>query len=243
MTPTKRTEEQMTVFSDHRIELSQLTFQYREAGDPDAPPLILLHGLMYDARDWDEIASFLAEQYHVFALTQRGHGESAWPGVYSFELGCGDLEAFADALALDRFTLIGHSMGARVGCVFAEKWPERIERMVWEDTAPIDVQFPEGSDEVPGAAPFDFAAATSLVHQIHNPDPSWWNDLPKITAPTLIIGGGSTSYTPQKGLAEAARLLPDSRLETIEGAGHLVHRTCPEEYKELLRKFLAENSK
>lgn len=79
MTPTKRTEEQMTVFSDHRIELSQLTFQYREAGDPDAPPLILLHGLMYDARDWDEIASFLAEQYHVFALTQRGHGEAPGP--------------------------------------------------------------------------------------------------------------------------------------------------------------------
>lgn len=41
----------MTVFSDHSIELSQLTFPYREAGNPDAPPLILLHGLMYDARD------------------------------------------------------------------------------------------------------------------------------------------------------------------------------------------------
>ncbi|MGW2518930.1 alpha/beta fold hydrolase [Streptomyces sp. NPDC001617] len=96
------------------------------------------------------MASFLAEHYHVFALTQRGHGESAWPGDYSFELGCGDLEAFSDALALGRFTLIGHSMGARVGCVFAEKWPERIERMVWEDTAPIDGQFPEGSDAVRG---------------------------------------------------------------------------------------------
>ncbi|WP_329374724.1 alpha/beta fold hydrolase [Streptomyces sp. NBC_01483] len=233
----------MTVFSDHSIELSQLTFHYREAGNPDAPPLILLHGLMYDARDWDEIASFLAERYHVFALTQRGHGESAWPDVYSFELGCGDLKAFTDALALDRFTLIGHSMGARIGCIFAEKWPERIERMAWEDTAPIDVQFPEGSDEVPGATPFDFSAAASLVHQIHNPDPFWWNDLPKITAPTLIIGGGSTSYTPQEWLAEAARLLPQGRLETIEGVGHMVHRTCPEEYKELLRKFLAENSK
>ncbi|MGW2051842.1 alpha/beta fold hydrolase [Streptomyces sp. NPDC001858] len=233
----------MTVFIDHRIELSQLTFHYREAGDPDAPPAVLLHGLMYDARDWDEIAGFLAEHYHVLSLTQRGHGESAWPGAYSFELGCGDLEAFTDTLSLGRFTLIGHSMGARVGCVFAEQFPERIERMVWEDTAPIDVDFPEGSEEVPGAARFDFFAATSLVHQIHNPDPSWWNGLPEITAPTLIIGGGSTSYTPQEGLAEAARLLPGGRLETIEGAGHLVHRIRPEEYKELLRKFLMENGR
>jgi esterase len=157
----------MTVCGDRSIELSQLPFHYREA-----------------------------EQYHVLALTQRGHGESVWPGTYSFELGCGDIEAFADALSLDRFTLIGHSMGARVGCVFAEKWPERIEWMVWEDTAPIDVDFPEGSGEVPGGVAIDHSAAASLVHQIHNPDPSWWNDLPKITAPTLIIGGGATSYPP-----------------------------------------------
>ena len=129
-------------------------------------------------------------------------------------------------------------MGARVACLFAEKWPERIERMVREDTAPIDVDFPEGSGDVPGAASFDVAAATSLVHQIHHPDPSWWDDLPRITAPTLIIGGGSTSYTPQEGLAEAARLLPDGRLVTIEGAGHLVHRSRPREYTRVLRQFL-----
>lgn len=127
------------------------------------------------------------------ALLRPGsHTTRPWrkcvPGTYSFELGCGDPEALTDALSLDRFTLIGHSMGARVGCIFAEKFPERIERMVWEDAAPIDVDFPEGSDEVPGGVPIDFSAATSLVHQIHNPDPSWWNDLPKITAPTLIIG-------------------------------------------------------
>lgn len=97
----------MAVFSDRSIELSQLTFHYREAGDPDAPPVVLLHGLMYDARDWDEIASFLAEHYHVLALTQRGHGESAWPGTYSFELGCGDLEAFTDALSPMRFHWTG----------------------------------------------------------------------------------------------------------------------------------------
>ncbi|HET6731628.1 alpha/beta fold hydrolase [Mycobacterium sp.] len=231
----------MSAFTDETIELSQLTFHYREAGNPGAPPLILLHGLMYDARDWDEIALFLADHYHVFALTQRGHGDSARSDVYSFELMCDDLEAFADALALDRFTLIGHSMGARIGCIFAEKFPERIERLVFEDTAPIDVDFPASAEEVPGGAPFDYSALTSLVDQIHNPDPSWWNDLPKITAPTLIIGGGSISYTPQEGLAEAARRIPDGQLATIEGAGHMVHRTCPQEYKHLLGRFLLGN--
>src|ERR1700693_3604121 len=98
----------MTVFSDHTIELSDLTFHYREAGNPGAPPLILLHQLLADSHDWDEIALTLAEHYHIFALDQRGHGESARPGRYSFELMRDDLKAFADALLLDRFTLIGH---------------------------------------------------------------------------------------------------------------------------------------
>ncbi|BBC35045.1 hypothetical protein SGFS_063390 [Streptomyces graminofaciens] len=46
--------------------------------------------------------------------------------------------------------------------------------------------------------PFDFAAATSLVHRIHHPDPTWWNDLPKITAPTLVIDDASAGYTPRR---------------------------------------------
>ncbi|MFI1705158.1 hypothetical protein [Streptomyces griseoruber] len=51
----------MTVFSGHAVELSQLPFRCREAGDPDVSPVVLLHGLMYDARDWDGIAGFLGE--------------------------------------------------------------------------------------------------------------------------------------------------------------------------------------
>lgn len=233
----------MTVLNDQTIKLSHLTFHYREAGGPDAPPLILLHALGSDAQNWDEIALTLAECYHVFALEQRGHGESARPGIYSFELMRDDLKAFADGLSLSRFTLIGHSMGGTVASLFSEKWPERIERLVLEDTAPpypgsMGSNKPEPPAEAPEAVPFDWRMLTSIVHQLYSPDPSWWNDLPKITAPTLIIGGGSTSHVPQEKLAEAACLIPDCRLVTIDGAGHSVHLTCPEKYKDLLREFL-----
>lgn len=232
----------MTTLIDRTIQLSDLTFHYREAGHPDAPPLILLHGLTFDARDWDEIALFLAQRYHVFTLDQRGHGQSARPGTYSFELLCDDLNAFVDALALNRLTLIAHSMGGGVACLFATQWPERLEQMVLEDSAPIApgeaINFPEPPKEAPGDVPFDWNMFVSLMNQIRTPDPSWWKDLPKITVPTLIIGGGSTSETPQERLAQAARLMPEGRLVTIEGAGHLVHRNRPQEYKELLRQFL-----
>lgn len=233
----------MAELIDRTIELSGLTFHYRTAGEAGAPPLILIHALGNDARDWDEIALMLAERYRVFALDQRGHGESARPGVYSFELMCDDVKAFADALDMQRFTLIGHSMGGSIAFLFAERWPERLERLVIEDTPPpyvgmMDPNTPEPPAEAPEAVPFDWKMLTAIVHQLLHPDPSWWNDLPTITTPTLIIGGGSTSHVPQEKLTEVAQLIPDCRLATIEGAGHGVHQNRPEEYKKLLQEFL-----
>jgi pimeloyl-ACP methyl ester carboxylesterase len=233
----------MTKLIDQTIELSQLTFHYRAAGDPGAPPLILLHALGQDAQSWNGVALTLAERYQVFALDQRGHGTSARPGAYSFELMRDDLKVFADALALSRFTLIGHSMGGTVAFLFAEQWPERIERLVIEDTPPpyagvTNPDDPEPPAEAPGEVPFDWRLVASIVRQLRHPDPSWWQNLPTITAPTLIIGGGPTSHISQEKLAEVAQLIPDGRLAIIDGAGHAVHKNRPEEYQAVLREFL-----
>src|SRR5690242_16166130 len=189
----------MPELTDHTISLANLTFHYREAGDAAAPPLILLHALGPDAHDWDEVALALAERYHVFALDQRGHGESARPGTYSFEAMRDDLKAFVDALSLNRFTLIGHSMGGTVSFLFAEQWPDRIEKLVIEDTPPPHgkLGLEEPPDDPGEPVPFDWQLVKAIMRQLNNPDPSWWNDLPRITAPTLIIGGGSTSHVPQ----------------------------------------------
>lgn len=164
----------MTVLTDQSIELSQLTFHYREAGNPSAPPLILLHALGANAHDWNKIAPGLAERSHVFALDQRGHSESARPGIYSLELMRDDLKAFADGLALSRFTLTGHSMGGTVASLFSEQWPERIERLVLEDTVPpypgsLGPSEPELPVEAPEAVPFDWRMLTSIVHQLYAP--------------------------------------------------------------------------
>lgn len=232
----------MTVIIDHTISLADLNFHYREAGEAGVPPLILLHALGPDAQDWDEIVLTLAEHYHVFALDQRGHGQSARPGIYSFELMRDDLKSFADALSLQRFTLIGHSMGGTVAFLFSESWPERIERLVIEDTPPPYVDDALFDDDLPDEpeepVPFDWQLVKPIMRQLRSPDPAWWLDLPRITAPTLIIGGGETSHIPQEKLTEVAQLIPDCQLVTIYGAGHAVHENQPEEYKNVLREFL-----
>jgi esterase len=159
-----------------------------------------------------------------------------------------DVAAFADALLLNRFTLIGHSMGGTVAFLFTERRPHWIEQLVSIDTAPPfvgdasldafdddDADEEEESDDSPT---FDPQVWKAIFRQLRQPDPLWWSELPRISAPTLIIGGGSTSHVPQEKLAEAAELIPDCQLETIEGAGHMVYATRPEECEALLRRFL-----
>jgi pimeloyl-ACP methyl ester carboxylesterase len=60
----------------------------------------------------------------------------------------------------------------------------------------------------------------------------------RFAAPTLILGGGATSFVPQSDLALAAQLIPACRLVTIEGAGHQVHATRTAEFVEQVRDFL-----
>jgi len=78
----------------------------------------------------------------------------------------------------------------------------------------------------------------AILAQLNDPDPAWWAELPAITAPTLVIGGGATSPVPQQLLAKLARLVSDAALVTIEGAGHAVHRARPAEFLATARSFL-----
>jgi pimeloyl-ACP methyl ester carboxylesterase len=242
-------EDVMPSVSDHTIALGSVNIHYRQAGEDGLPPLIVLHGLGGKAEEWDHVSLALADRYHVLVLAQRGHGTSSWPGEYSFELMRDDLEAFADALSFPHFSLIGHSMGATVAYLFAEKWPERIQRLVCVDTAPpsldraasIDSWAGDDEDEEEQSAeplPFDEPVWTAIIAQLRRPDPAWWSELPQISAPTLIIGGGPTSHVPKEQLAEAAALIPDCRLMTIPDAGHVIHFTRPAEFIALLRDFL-----
>jgi esterase len=221
-----------------QIEWNGLTFQYRESGNPSAPPLIALHALGKNAESWDQVAASLGEKYRVLALDQRGHGGSARTSTYSFELMCDDLLHFANALNLEQFILMGHSMGGTVSYLFAETFPSRIERLIVEDTPP---PFPEKLIEIPSEPsdplPFDWLVVPSILHQLNEPDPNWWARLPEISVPTLIIGGES-SHIPQNKLLEVSKLIPTCDLITIENAGHHVHESNLPAFLAAVQNFL-----
>ncbi|MCM3322645.1 MULTISPECIES: alpha/beta fold hydrolase [Cytobacillus] len=222
----------------NQIELNGLTFQYRESGEPSAPPLVALHALGKSAESWDQVAAVLGEKYRVLALDQRGHGGSARTSTYSFELMSDDLLHFANAMNLERFTLIGHSMGGTVSYLFSETFPSRIERLIIEDTPP---PFPDKPIEVPSKPsdplPFDWLVVSSILQQLNEPNPEWWARLTDIIMPTLIIGGES-SHIPQNKLQEVSERIPNCELVTIEDAGHFVHDANLPAFLAAVKSFL-----
>ena len=216
---------------------------YRAWGAETGRPVVLLHALGEDGEDWrGPLISQLAADHPIYALDLRGHGASDWPGDYALARFREDLLAFLDALALDRAILVGHSFGSFVACLFAQDHGSRVDRLVLEETG-----VPRGTgasrplpERPPGEPRFDWEVVVQWWAQREAPDPAWWDRLTEITAPTLIVGGGPTSHLPQGDLAAMAERLPDARLVTIDGAGHLVHEERPKEFTSAVVSFLAE---
>jgi pimeloyl-ACP methyl ester carboxylesterase len=176
------------------IELDGMRFDYRETGPSDGPPVVLLHALGRDGGDWDPVAAALAAEGHrVLAPDLRGHGGSARPGEYSYELFRDDVGRLMDALGLDRVAVIGHSMGGCVGYLVAEQWPDRVRRLVAVDTPPpFNATVGEPPAEPPRPVPYDWPLARAIVRQLNRQDPAWGGRLGEISVPTLILAGGPT---------------------------------------------------
>jgi pimeloyl-ACP methyl ester carboxylesterase len=107
-------------------------------GSPGSRVLMLVHGLTQQAHVFDTLAISLAETYHVYALDVRGRGETEWgpPDGYHFSNYVADLEAVREALGLERFSLIGTSMGGFISMYYAAMFPDRVQRVVLNDAGP-----------------------------------------------------------------------------------------------------------
>jgi pimeloyl-ACP methyl ester carboxylesterase len=150
-----------------------LRLHYVEWGQADRPPVVLLHGLRAYGHWFDEFADVAEGSYRLIALDQRGRGSSDWAkdGVYNTDAYVADLTGLVDQLRLDRFTLIGHSMGGTNAINFAARYPERVAALVIVDSAPeLD---PRGLHRIRselGATPKTFASwdeARAFIRRLH----------------------------------------------------------------------------
>jgi pimeloyl-ACP methyl ester carboxylesterase len=124
--------------SAHHVLLRRMRFHYLDWGTAGRPPIVFLHGGGLNAHTWDLVCLGLRPEHHCLALDQRGHGDSEWsPEMdYTTESQVGDLEAFVDRLGLERFVLVGMSLGGANGLAWAGRHGERLAGLVLVDIGP-----------------------------------------------------------------------------------------------------------
>lgn len=116
----------------HFFYSDRLKLQFWDYGQDGRPSLVLVHGRLDHARNWDWVARSLREHYHVYALDLRGHGNSAWaPGaMYSIAEHVLDLSAFLDIIDDFPLRLIGHSLGGGVALHYSGVYPDRVRKTI-----------------------------------------------------------------------------------------------------------------
>ncbi|BCQ02308.1 alpha/beta hydrolase [Cutibacterium avidum] len=218
-------------------------------------PVVAVHGITSSPTTWGGLVlAFNVERVPVHQLSLLGHGPiDTRRGVgtdYPLEAFATDIIEQMDARKIERCALVGHSLGALVASMVAQRQPERFDRVLLEDMPVlrrvrqdpppmrryVDALIMEVA-ALAGRKRFDPKMVWKVSRELLKPNPQWWNGCARMAMPVLIIGGGKSSYLRQDRLRDVAKALPDARLTTIEG-GHRTHVTKGDEFCDVAVPFL-----
>ena len=118
--------------TSHSYVSQRLKLHYDDWGNPDAPPLLLLHGGRDHSRNWDWTARALQKDWHIIAPDWRGHGDSQWSadGEYKMLTYIYDLAQLIHQQKLAPVTIIAHSMGGNIALRYAGLYPDHVRKVV-----------------------------------------------------------------------------------------------------------------
>lgn len=198
------------------IELSEMTMHYTVYGDKGRD-LILVHGNGGNKNSLEEAARYLANDYKVYVIESRCHGQSSDPGVISYDLMAKDIKEFCDKMKLNKPYLMGHSDGGINALTVAYTYPDLLGGFI-----------SCGANSVPGAFKPYFPFGVRVMNMMK---PDKLNDmmltlpqidaekLSKITCPAFIVAGeydimwlSDTAFIHQN--------IKNSRVAIIKGANH-----------------------
>jgi pimeloyl-ACP methyl ester carboxylesterase len=124
----------MTTIRYRTQQVGEVEVFYREAGAPDAPVILLLHGFPTASHMFRDLIPLLADRYRLIAPDLPGFGQTKAPDrgafAYSFDALADVVEGFVDAIGLDRFALYIFDYGAPTGLRIATRHPGRITAII-----------------------------------------------------------------------------------------------------------------
>lgn len=227
------------------------------------PPLIMLHGATSSGReDFAAQVPLFSKAFLVFLPDARGHATTRWDaadGWSNAEL-VDDVAAFADALGLATFHLLGFSMGALTALQFAVRWPERLRTMIvagittqreprasvvrrlmdpdWIDrNEPLRAgTLSRRHDPVQGVDAWR-RLLPAIAHDIMTQPLLGPRELRRIELPTMVAVGDRDPFVPVDHAWGLTRQLPDARLFVAPDCGHEVMARRPALFNEACAEF------
>lgn len=198
------------------VELSEMTMHYAVYGD-EGYPLILVHGNGGNKNSLKEAAEYLANDYKVYVIESRCHGESSDPGEISYDLMAKDIKEFIDAMGLEKPYLMGHSDGGINALTVAYTYPDLLGGFIscGANTTPDTFKpyFPLGV-RVSNMVKPDKLNDMMLTLPEMNADL-----LSKITCPAYIVAG-EYDIMWLSDTVFIHECIPHSKIAIIKGANH-----------------------
>jgi pimeloyl-ACP methyl ester carboxylesterase len=191
------------------VERDGVQLAVEEAGPPDCPPIVLLHGLTATRR-YVVMGSKGLERasFRVIAYDARGHGRSSRASSYGYEDLAGDLVAVLDALGLERAVLAGASMGAHTLLRVAMDAPERVTGVVaitpaFDPDVPPDL---ERWDELAHALRRDGIDGFVAAYRVEEEVPEGWVDTVR-----TVLRQRMAQHADLSAVADALQQVPRSQ--------------------------------
>ncbi|AYC35100.1 alpha/beta hydrolase [Pseudomonas cavernae] len=136
-------DREMAGLTAQQKEVADLSIHYYEGGPADGQTILMLHGFGANKDNWPRFAKYFTERYHVIAVDLPGFGDSSKPNA-SYDVGTQveRLAAFTKALGIDKFHIIGNSMGGQISALYAARHPEQILSVALLDNAGVTAPKP-----------------------------------------------------------------------------------------------------
>src|SRR2546426_7523620 len=139
---------------DRFLTVNGLRLHVLDWGGDGRTPLLLLHGFTGHAHAWDTLSIALQPHFHVYALDQRGHGDSDPADTYNAIAAFDDIGGGLDQLGVTALVLVGLSMGGRNAIYFTSKRPELVQKLGILGIGPeVSQRAPPASPRPPQPAP------------------------------------------------------------------------------------------
>ena len=187
-----------------------LTISYRQAGRPEAPTVLLLHGFPSAGHMFRELIPLLADRYHLVAPDLPGFGQSDLPARaefhYTFDNLAGVMDRFTDLMGLKRFALYVFDYGAPVGLRLAAKHPERITAIVSQNGNAYEEGLSEGWNPIRTYWRAPTQANRDALRRFLSPETTLFQYTHGVTDPSAVSPDGRSLddyYLARPGAQEA----------------------------------------